>query len=79
MLEVDAKIQPWRSSLKLVLGLVVPGSVADPDNFVADPDPTSEKPDPDPTLEKNADPDPSLCKILYKLFVTRNFCLKTYL
>jgi hypothetical protein len=33
-------------------------------------------PDPDPTPEKNADPDPALCKILYQLFVTRNFCFK---
>jgi hypothetical protein len=42
-------------------------SIADPDDFGLDLDPTH---------ENNADPDPSLCKILYQHFVTRNFCLK---
>jgi hypothetical protein len=36
---------------------VVVRSVADPDNFDADPDPTSEK-------KPDMDPDPALCKIL---------------
>jgi hypothetical protein len=41
------------------------------------PDPTSDKnADPDPITDKNAGPDPALCKIMYKLFVTRKFCLK---
>jgi hypothetical protein len=56
-------------------------SVADPDDFGPDLDP-----DLDLNLEKNQirplkkmrdpDPDPALCKILYQLVVTRNFCLK---
>jgi hypothetical protein len=52
------------------------GSIADSDNFGKDPDPTFENnPDLEPTPDKNADPDPAVCKILYKLFVTRNFSL----
>jgi hypothetical protein len=57
----------------------VKSSVADPDDFGADPEPTFEKnSDLDPTPEKHTDPDPdiALCKIVYQLFVTRNFCLK---
>jgi hypothetical protein len=51
-------------------------SVADPDNFDADPDPTSEnKPDPDPTPEKNADQYPSFSKNFLETFCQKKFFL----
>ncbi len=43
---------PWEGS-------IAPGSVADPDRFGPDPDPTSEnRPDPDPDSDPDSEPDP---------------------
>jgi hypothetical protein len=42
-------VKIWYNEFFLLL--IIAGSVADPDHFDADPDPTSEKkPDPDPTM-----------------------------
>jgi hypothetical protein len=54
-----------KSSDMVLKSAKVGASVADPDNFYADPD-LLKKPDPDP------DPDPALCKIWNKKFLPKN-------
>jgi hypothetical protein len=58
--------------------LYVRSGVADPDDLGPDPDPSLKKTvlDPDQTPEKNADPDPALCKNFETTFCNKKFLLK---
>jgi hypothetical protein len=74
--DVDALLQDGGADQQLAVApMEVPivTSVADPDNFDADPDLAVIKTGSGSDPRKNADPDPALCKIMYKLFITRNY------